>query len=333
MRLTYIEPEYFNIGITPCVLYGDRNAKKVALYVHGLCGNKEEAERFARLAIPQGFCVLAMDLPEHSGRTDNVRLLPWEVIPELKAVFDYASKNWSVYLRAESIGAYFSLLAFSGANIEKCLLVSPLTDMVAMIKGMLKAVGADEVRLEREKNIPFGNQIISWEYYEYAKNHPVKEVADKTTIISSSIDYVVGEETIRNFAQKCNAMLFELQGGEHYFHTPDQLAFLEKYECSWLGCKEQTEKEAGDISSAEYGELKELFLNIDKIHTTPGGAERIIRNLGIQSDPVEYCKKIILDKLAEGRFCGKNLYITLNDEEITLNRKSYTIITSKRKQK
>lgn len=333
MRLTDLKYEYFNIGATPCVAYGDRSAKKAVLYVHGLCGNKEEAERFARLAVPQGFCVFAADLPEHGGRTDGVKLLPWEVVPELKSFFDYLSAYYSVYLRAESIGAYFSLLSLSGKRLEKCLLISPLTDMVQMINGMLHAAGADLERLEREKVIPFGDQTISWEYYEYAKSHPIRKIAD-TTIISASDDYVVGAQTIKQFASISGAAFYEMQGGEHYFHTAEQLSFLEKYERKWLGgdVKQDVfaEKESFGATIEEYAELKELFLNSDKIHTTKGGAERITKNLNIVSDPVEYCKRIIFDRFSKGLFKGKNLYITLNDEQITLNRKSYTIITAKK---
>ena len=42
---------------------------------------------------------------------------------------------------------------------------------------------------------------------------------------------------------------------------------------------------------------KLLLENIDKIHTTEMGKERIMRNLGLPDmDVMEYCKKKILDK-------------------------------------
>lgn len=314
MRLTDLQTEYFNIGKTPCVFYGDKNSKKAVLYVHGLCGNKEEAERFARLAVLQGFCVIAFDLAEHGGRTDGTKLVPWETVPEIKNVYDYAAKNRKVYLRTESVGTYFSLLALAGEKIEKCLFVSPLTDMVAIINGMLAAAKANLNRLEKEKNIVFGNQIISWDYYVYAKNHKVGGLAKDTLIVYSSPDYVVGE---------------------HYFHTPKQVAFLEKYERLWLGGEVNAESNVGlkigGVSAQEYGEVKILFLNLEKIHTTEGGVARIKRNLklGDGVDAVEYCKRLICDRNAKGRFAGKNLYISLGGEEITLNRSSYTIITAK----
>ena len=334
MRLTDLHTEYFNIDKTPCVLYGDKNRQKVVLCVHGLCGCKEEAERFARLAEPHGFCVIAFDLPEHGGRTDGAKLVPWEVLPEIKKVYDYAAKGRKVYLRTESIGTYFSLLALNGEKIEKCLFVSPLTDMVGMISGMLACAKADLDRLEKEKNIVFGNQIISWDYYVYAKNHKVGGLAKDTLIVYSSSDYIVGEQSVKKFADDINATVAMMNGGEHYFHTPEQLAFLEKYERIRLGETKADVDEnlkIGGVSAKEYGEVKILFLNIGKIHTTVGGVGRIKRNLELDEDidVTDYCKSLICDKNAKGRFNGKNLYVALGDEEITINRSSYTVITAK----
>ena len=104
----------FQIENVPVVLYGDR-AENVFLFVHGLCGNKEEAERFAHVVAPYGYQVLGVDLPEHGGRRDGVKLLPWDVIPELQKVMRYAKEHWkSINVRAISIGTWFSLLAFAG---------------------------------------------------------------------------------------------------------------------------------------------------------------------------------------------------------------------------
>ena len=42
--------------------------------------------------------------------------------------------------------------------------------------------------------------------------------------------------------------------------------------------------------------MNELLVNIDKIHTTDMGLNRIKRNLNINNDVVEYCKNKILDE-------------------------------------
>ena len=42
--------------------------------------------------------------------------------------------------------------------------------------------------------------------------------------------------------------------------------------------------------------MLDIINNIDKIHTTPLGKKRIIKNLNLNTNEIEYCKKIILDK-------------------------------------
>lgn len=78
---------------------------------------------------------------------------------------------------------------------------------------------------------------------------------------------------------------------------------------------------------------KEILLsNLDRIHTTEMGIERIKKNLGlIDEDAVEYCIKIIKDKNCIVTKKGKNWYAKLENCEITVNRNSYTIITAHKK--
>ena len=74
---------------------------------------------------------------------------------------------------------------------------------------------------------------------------------------------------------------------------------------------------------------KILLDNIDKIHTTKMGADRIKRNLKIDSDDVvKYCKNKMLDKKCNIYKQGKNLYCEVENIKITINSYSYTIITA-----
>ena len=74
---------------------------------------------------------------------------------------------------------------------------------------------------------------------------------------------------------------------------------------------------------------KILLDNIDKIHTTEMGVDRIKRNLKIDTvDVVEYCKNKMLDKNCNIYKQGKNLYFEVENVKITINSYSYTIITS-----
>ena len=76
-------------------------------------------------------------------------------------------------------------------------------------------------------------------------------------------------------------------------------------------------------------EEKQILIdNIDKIHTTDMGIDRIKRNLKIDSDVVKYCRNIILDKNCTIYKKGKNWYCKNNNIKITINSYSYTIITA-----
>ena len=75
---------------------------------------------------------------------------------------------------------------------------------------------------------------------------------------------------------------------------------------------------------------KEILLsNIDKVHTTEMGIDRIKRNLKLNTnDVVEYCKNKILDKECNIYKQGKNWYCEIDNIKITINSYSYTIITA-----
>ncbi|MBD5213459.1 MAG: DUF3781 domain-containing protein [Bacteroidales bacterium] len=75
--------------------------------------------------------------------------------------------------------------------------------------------------------------------------------------------------------------------------------------------------------------MNDLVENIDKLHTTEMGAERIKRNLQIEtSDAVQWCKARIMDKDTKIERIGKNWYAVADDCKITVNAHSYTIITA-----
>ncbi|MDR3049267.1 MAG: DUF3781 domain-containing protein [Elusimicrobiota bacterium] len=79
--------------------------------------------------------------------------------------------------------------------------------------------------------------------------------------------------------------------------------------------------------------IMELLENIDKLHTTPMGAERIRKNLNLTiSDIVLWCKQEIQEPKAEIARHGKNWYVRVDGCEITVNAHSYTIITAHRKE-
>lgn len=78
----------------------------------------------------------------------------------------------------------------------------------------------------------------------------------------------------------------------------------------------------------------ELLNNLDKVHTTEMGVDRIKRNIGVDvEDIVEYCKSKIKQDNAVIERRGKNYYVSVDEIIITVNASSYTIITAHKEKK
>lgn len=235
-----MKKEILKINTAPAVVYGEPS-DKVFLFVHGQFGRKEEAEPFAEVAEPFGYQVLAVDLPEHNGREDSVKLLPWKVVPELSGVLQYMKTRWkNINLRATSIGVWFSLLAFANEQFDKTLLISPLLNMERMILSMMDAENVSEERLQKEKNIvtPLGAKL-SWRYLCYARENRVHSVGRDTHILYGENDAVIPRSEVAAFAENENCRLTVADGCEHWFHTEEQLRVLKRW-------KEKVLTEAGE---------------------------------------------------------------------------------------
>lgn len=85
---------------------------------------------------------------------------------------------------------------------------------------------------------------------------------------------------------------------------------------------------AEDFIGGKYCVMNDLTVNLDKIHTTEMGAERITRNIELNTaDVVAWCKDKIVgaDEIIRK---GKNWYVYTDNAIITINAHSYTIITA-----
>ena len=221
----------FSIGRVPAVLYGEA-ADRVFLFIHGKCGCKEEAAGLAEQAVPCGWQVLGVDLPGHGARADEAdRFVPWEVVPELRTVLAYARERWrQVALRATSIGAWFSMLAFADEPLTRCLFVSPVLDMNRLIGNMMAGAGVTEDELEARQTIEtdFG-ETLSWKYYQYAQAHPVTRWSWPTAILYAGRDEMTSRAQVEDFAGRFGCALTVMEDGEHWFHTPEQLDVLRQW--------------------------------------------------------------------------------------------------------
>ncbi len=219
-------------GHTTYLCYG-QTSDQVCLFLHGQSGHKEEGERFAQIANPKGWQVVAIDLPQHGQRQGGAEpFLPWVVVPELEQVWQELQGRWKrIALRANSIGAWLAMLALAGKPVDTCLFVSPVVDMENLIQTMMTWAGVTEERLEREREIPtdFG-QTLSWDYLKYVRQHPVHALSAHTNILYGDQDNLVPQPVVECFAQAEGAHLTVYPGGEHWFHTPEQMKVMGTWE-------------------------------------------------------------------------------------------------------
>lgn len=194
-------------------------AKTAVIYIHGKGGNAGEAEHYKKL-LPE--CeVLGFDYKSQT---------PWEAKNEFAEYFyDISRRYKSVILIANSIGAYFAMNANPNAQIEKAYFISPIVNMEKLITNMMQWAGVTETDLERHGLIDtaFG-EVLSWEYLQWVRNHPIQWDVP-TSILYGGADNMQSMEAIKTFADSIGAELTVMDNGEHWFHTDEQIKFLNQW--------------------------------------------------------------------------------------------------------
>lgn len=190
------------------------------IYVHGRGGSASEAERF-RALFPAAD-VIGFDYKSQT---------PQMAKEEFPAFFDLVcGGRGTVSIIANSIGAYYVMHSLADRRVGKVFFISPVVDMENLIRYMMRRseVTEDELRSKGEIKTSFG-ETLSWEYLSYVRAHPIRWDAP-TRILYGGRDGLVSRESVTDFALRIGAKLTVMEDGEHWFHTPEQLAFLE----SWI---------------------------------------------------------------------------------------------------
>lgn len=199
---------------------GVKAMENAVLYIHGQGGSAQEAEHYEPLF--KSADVIGLDY---------VSPTPWEAKEEFPALFDAACRQYkSVTLIANSIGAYFSMCALSDKKIKEAYFISPVVDMEKLISNMMlwANVTDNELREKGEIETSFG-QSLSWKYLSYVRDHPINWNVP-THILFGERDDLTSIETVSAFAEIIGATLTVMENGEHWFHTPEQMSFLD----SWI---------------------------------------------------------------------------------------------------
>lgn len=193
--------------------------KNLIIYVHGKGGNAEESEHYK--AIFKESDVIGLDYKSQN---------PWEAKREFTVFYDENTKGYdSVILIANSIGAYFSMLSLNEKKIDKALFISPIVDMEKLITDMMTWANVSEKDLKKRLEITTGfGETLSWEYLCFAREHPVCWEKE-TYILYGKNDNLTSVETISSFTNRIDASLQIMEDGEHWFHTEEQMKFLDDW--------------------------------------------------------------------------------------------------------
>lgn len=121
------------------------------------------------------------------------------------------------------------MMSLDAAYVDRAYLISPVVDMEKLIGNMLLWANVTERELEEKQEIPtdFG-ETLSWRYLCYVREHPVIWHVP-TRILYGEHDDLTSIETISSFAKRNGAELTVMPGGEHWFHTEEQMRFLDAW--------------------------------------------------------------------------------------------------------
>lgn len=193
--------------------------KNAVIYVHGKGGSAEEADHYQTLF--RDSSVIGFDYKAQA---------PWEAKEEFSIFFDDIScKHQSITVIANSIGAFFAMEALSDKRIKKAFFISPIVNMEKLICDMMLWANVTEEELSGKGEIKtaFGG-TLSWEYLCYVRENPIRWQVP-THILYGSRDNLTAFNTVSDFAVHNGATLTVMENGEHWFHTEEQMKFLDDW--------------------------------------------------------------------------------------------------------
>ena len=193
--------------------------ENLVLYIHGKGGNSLEAEYYKSLF--SYYDVKGLDYKSNT---------PWDFTEEVNPIINKVMEQYgNIIIVANSIGAYFAMNALSKMKIKKDFFISPIVDMEKVILNMMRLANVSEQLLKEKQtiNTSFG-ETLSWNYLNYVRNHPIKWNIP-TEILYAKNDDLTSLETISDFAKNNNAGLTVMKNGEHWFHTKEEMDFLDQW--------------------------------------------------------------------------------------------------------
>ena len=113
--------------------------------------------------------------------------------------------------------------------IDRTYLISPIVNLEKLIMDMMSWADVSEAELEEKKIIPvnFGDDL-SWDYLQYVRSRHLSWSAP-AKILYGSLDNLQSLDTINEFAARTSSEVTVMEGGEHWFHTEEQLTFMDNW--------------------------------------------------------------------------------------------------------
>lgn len=199
--------------------YRGDHLEKAMLYIHGKGGSYLEAEQFKKNC--PNYDIIGIDYNDY---------FPWMVQNQIASAYDEVQQRYdSISVIGSSIGAYFAMHTLQNCELEQALFISPILDMERLILDMMGWANVSEKELREKGEIPtdFG-ETLSWKYLCFVRDHPIIWNIP-TEILYAGKDHLTSRHTVDQFIKSHDANLTVMENGEHWFHTDEQIAFLDHW--------------------------------------------------------------------------------------------------------
>ena len=197
-----------------------KDAKRVAIYIHGLNGSAKEAKDFKFLE--DKYDVKGLDYQD--GK-------PWELKDAIQGEFKKLSKGYDeVVVIANSIGAFYACEYLSEFKIKQAFFISPIVSMFQNIVDIMAMYGIKDKELQKNKFMELDDgTVLSFDFYQHVSNDEDNWKVP-TEILYGAYDEVVYTGSMMEFLENHpNSRLTVLSDAEHHLYTPEEKKFIRNW--------------------------------------------------------------------------------------------------------
>ena len=195
--------------------------KGVAVYIHGVLGNANEARNFSYI---KDYDVVGLDYEDGA---------PWVVGPLIKEKFKLLTNHYSkVVVIANSIGAFYTYSYLNEFKIEQAFFLSPLASMKSIIEWRMDKESVSKEELKQRKYIKLDNgHEFQYKFYKkYVIDNYIESWDVPTEILYAEDDEVIFRKDVEGFVKNHpNIKLTIKKNSKHYLHTEEEKEFIKNW--------------------------------------------------------------------------------------------------------